>query len=38
MQATPDKATTTSGCKHLQLQQTISNMSLDKTAYTPEIS
>jgi hypothetical protein len=41
MQATPGKVTTTSGCKHLQHQQTISsisNMSLDETACVPETS
>jgi hypothetical protein len=41
MQATPGKAMTTSGCKHSQLQRTIgtiSNMSLDETAYVPETS
>jgi hypothetical protein len=41
MQATPDKATATSGCKHPQRQQTISNisnMSLDETACVLEIS
>jgi hypothetical protein len=40
-QATPDKATTMSGCKHQHLQQTISNisnMSLDEAACTLETS
>jgi hypothetical protein len=34
MQATPGKATTTSGCKHPQLQQTISNISNMNTVET----
>jgi hypothetical protein len=37
-QATPGKATTTSGCEHLQLRQTINNMNLVQTAYVPETS
>jgi hypothetical protein len=38
MQATPGKATTTSRCKHPQLQQTISNMNLVETACELETS
>jgi hypothetical protein len=37
-QATPDKATTTLRCKHPQLQQTISKLSLVETACVPETS
>jgi hypothetical protein len=42
MQATPDKATTTSGCKHRQLKQILSHtskvMNLVETTCVPEIS
>jgi hypothetical protein len=41
MQAMPDKATTTSGCKHLQLHlpiSHISNMSLVEAACAPKTS
>jgi hypothetical protein len=37
-QATPGKATTTSGRKHLQHQQTLSNTNLVRTACAPETS
>jgi hypothetical protein len=37
-QATPGKATITSGCKHMQLRQTINNMNLVQTTYVPETS
>jgi hypothetical protein len=40
-QATPDKAMTTSGCKHLQPHRpisNISNMSLNEAACAPETS
>jgi hypothetical protein len=38
MQATSGKVTATTGCKHPQHQQTISNMSLDETACVLETS